>query len=244
MIAAPVASASCVTSSPPTTSDSLFASARSIPSPSAATVGTSPAEPTIALRTRSHSVVVISRTSASWPAQHLAVRPRLGGARGGVLVGERDPPDAVRGRLLDQRLPGVGRAQRDDLELVRARHDVERLDADRAGRAEDHEAAGHAAQSSGAATTRARDRLAHDRLCRDSDGPALGEPQRPELTSDTFTRSGPAAEREPDPRAARLVRRRLADGDPARPALIDRDRPPCAARRARGCARSCGSCRR
>ena len=46
----PVASASCVTSSPPTTSDSLFASARSMPSPSAATVGPSPAEPTSAFR--------------------------------------------------------------------------------------------------------------------------------------------------------------------------------------------------
>ena len=68
MIAAPVASASAVTSSPPTTSDSLLASARSIPSPSAATVGTSPAEPTIAFSTRSHSHSVISRTSPSGPA--------------------------------------------------------------------------------------------------------------------------------------------------------------------------------
>ena len=38
-IRAPVASASWVTSSPPTTSDSLLARARSIPSPSVATVG-------------------------------------------------------------------------------------------------------------------------------------------------------------------------------------------------------------
>ena len=67
MIARPVASASWVTSSPPTTSDSLLASARSIPSPSAATVGTSPAEPTIALSTRSQSASVISRTSPSGP---------------------------------------------------------------------------------------------------------------------------------------------------------------------------------
>ena len=42
-----------MTSSPPTTSDSLLASARSMPSPSVATVGPSPAEPTSALRTRS-----------------------------------------------------------------------------------------------------------------------------------------------------------------------------------------------
>ena len=68
MIGAPVASASCVTSSPPTTSDSLLASARSMPSPSVATVGTSPAEPTIALSTRSQSHSVISSTSPSAPA--------------------------------------------------------------------------------------------------------------------------------------------------------------------------------
>ena len=67
MIAAPVASASCVTSSPPTTSDSLLASARSIPSPSVATVGTRPAEPTIPLSTSSQSPSVISRTSPSGP---------------------------------------------------------------------------------------------------------------------------------------------------------------------------------
>ena len=39
MICAPVASASAVTSSPPTTSDSLLASARSMPSVSATIVG-------------------------------------------------------------------------------------------------------------------------------------------------------------------------------------------------------------
>src|SRR3954464_7273913 len=55
MICAPVASASWVTSSPPTTSDSLLARARSMPSPSVATVGPSPTEPTSALSTRSAS---------------------------------------------------------------------------------------------------------------------------------------------------------------------------------------------
>ena len=44
---APVASASAVTSSPPTTSDSLLASATSIPSVSATIVGPRPAEPTM-----------------------------------------------------------------------------------------------------------------------------------------------------------------------------------------------------
>ena len=50
---APVASASAVTSSPPTTSDSLLASATSMPSVRATIVGPRPAEPTIALSTRS-----------------------------------------------------------------------------------------------------------------------------------------------------------------------------------------------
>ena len=66
-ICAPVARASSITSSPPTTSDSLLASARSIPSPSVATVGRSPAEPTMAFRTMSHSQPVISSTIPSEP---------------------------------------------------------------------------------------------------------------------------------------------------------------------------------
>ena len=68
MIAAPVASESCVTNSPPTTSDSLLASARSMPSPSAATVGTRPAEPTIPLSTRSQPASVMRETIPSGPA--------------------------------------------------------------------------------------------------------------------------------------------------------------------------------
>jgi hypothetical protein len=67
MICAPVASASWVTSSPPTTSDSLLASARSMPSPSVATVGPSPTEPTSALRTRSAPDSITSRISPSGP---------------------------------------------------------------------------------------------------------------------------------------------------------------------------------
>src|SRR3954447_6698154 len=67
-ICAPVASASCMTSSPPTTRDSLLASARSMPSPSVATVGPRPAEPTSALRTRSASASTTSRTRPSAPA--------------------------------------------------------------------------------------------------------------------------------------------------------------------------------
>src|SRR4051794_17547575 len=65
--AAPVASASAVTSSPPTTRDSLLASARSMPSPSVATVGPSPAEPTSALSTSSAPDSTTSSTSPCAP---------------------------------------------------------------------------------------------------------------------------------------------------------------------------------
>src|SRR4051794_27003283 len=67
MIDAPVASASAMTSSPPTTRLSLLASARSMPSPSDATVGPSPAEPTSAFSTRSAPLSVTSFTSPSGP---------------------------------------------------------------------------------------------------------------------------------------------------------------------------------
>ncbi len=94
MICAPVASASWLTSSPPTTSDSLLASARSIPSPSAATVGPRPAEPTSALRTRSASASTTSRTrpsgpSSTWPSVHAS--PARAAA---WLSARRDPVDA------------------------------------------------------------------------------------------------------------------------------------------------------
>ena len=75
--------------------------------------------------------------------EHLAVGPRLGGAGGGVGVGERDPAHAVADGLFDERLPGARGAQADDLEIVGARDHVERLGADRPGGAEHEETAGH-----------------------------------------------------------------------------------------------------
>ncbi len=138
MSCAPVASASAVTSSPPTTSDSLLASARSIPSSAPTTSGPRPAEPTIALRTRSAPDSATSSHQALGPGEHLAVGPRLGRPRGGVGVGQRDPAHAVRARLRDERLVRGARGQADELEARRA-DDVERLRADRAGRAEDEE---------------------------------------------------------------------------------------------------------
>jgi hypothetical protein len=77
---APVASASAITSSPPTTSDSLLASATSMPSVSATIVGPRPAEPTIALSTRSASDSATSRTSPSGPVS-TSPRVQLSAAR-------------------------------------------------------------------------------------------------------------------------------------------------------------------
>ena len=68
MIRASVASASAVTSSPPTTRLSLLASATSMPSVSATIVGPRPAEPTIAFRTRSAPDAATSSRTPSSPA--------------------------------------------------------------------------------------------------------------------------------------------------------------------------------
>ena len=74
------------------------------------------------------------------PGQHLAAGPGLRGARGGVGVAERDPPDAVRAGLRHERLVRALGRQPDELErLRRACDDVERLRADRARGAEDQE---------------------------------------------------------------------------------------------------------
>jgi len=75
--------------------------------------------------------------------EHLAVGPRLRCPRGGVPVRQRNPLHAVSPSLLDERLPRAVGGQPDELELVRAPHDVERLRADRARRAQDQQAAGH-----------------------------------------------------------------------------------------------------
>ena len=74
------ASASAITSSPPTTRLSLLASARSMPSPSAAIVGPSPAEPTIAFRTRSGSDSRDQVADALLAGQHVARQPGSPGA--------------------------------------------------------------------------------------------------------------------------------------------------------------------
>ena len=119
----------------------MLASARSMPSPSVATVGPRPAEPTSALSTRSQSVSVISSTRPSAPAQHLAGR-MLGRPRGRVRVGQRDPldPEArAPARAASSQLEAAARP--DHLELVGALDHVERLRSDRAGRPDDEDPA-------------------------------------------------------------------------------------------------------
>ena len=140
MSCAPVASHSAITSSPPTTSDSLLASATSMPSVSATIVGPEPGRADDRVEHEVGAGLGDEPHEPLGPGEHLAVGPRLGGARGGVGVAERDPVDAVRARLRDQRLVRALGGEADELErLGRARDDVERLRADRAGRAEDQE---------------------------------------------------------------------------------------------------------
>ena len=82
----------------------MLASARSMPSPSATTVGPSPAEPTSAFSTRSAPDSTHQLADPLLAREHLAVEARRG-PLGRVGVGERDAPDAVLARLLEQPLP-------------------------------------------------------------------------------------------------------------------------------------------
>ena len=67
-ICAPEARAAAITSSPASTSDSLLASSRRLPARAAARVEASPAAPTIAATTVSHSGPATRLSSAGWPA--------------------------------------------------------------------------------------------------------------------------------------------------------------------------------
>ncbi len=58
-------------------------------------------------------------------------------------IDKRDPPHAVRTRLLHEHLPGALRGKTDQLQLVAALEHVERLGADRAGGTEDEQALSH-----------------------------------------------------------------------------------------------------
>ena len=140
MSCAPVASHSAITSSPPTTSDSLLASATSIPSVSATIVGPEAGGADDGVEHEVGAGLGHEPDQPSGPASTSPSVHASRGARGGVGVAERDPIHAVGARLRDQRLVRALGRQPDELERVgRARHDIERLHADRAGGAEDQE---------------------------------------------------------------------------------------------------------
>ena len=83
------------------------------------------------LSTRSAPDSATSRIRPFGAGEHFAAASTLGGARGRVLVGERDPRHAVLDRLLDERDVVAPGGEADDLErLRRALDDVERLGAD------------------------------------------------------------------------------------------------------------------
>ena len=134
------ASASCITSSPPTTRLSLLASARSMPSPSVATVGPSPAEPTSPFRTRSAPDSAIRRTHALGPAQHLSPVPGVAGPLGGARLRERDPRRRRARRPARAAAPTARRRRGPTTSSSSLRATTSSACvADRAGRAEDHE---------------------------------------------------------------------------------------------------------
>ena len=89
-----------------------------MPSVSATIVGPRPAEPTMRVE---HEVGVRLGDELDEPlgaGEHLALSPDLGRARGGIVVGQRDPAHAVRARLPHELLVRGARGQADDLELV------------------------------------------------------------------------------------------------------------------------------
>ena len=71
--------------------------------------------------------------------EHLSPAPGVVGALGGAGLRERNPRHAVLDGLRQQALPRLGGGEPHDFELFARTHDLERLLADRAGRAEDHE---------------------------------------------------------------------------------------------------------
>ena len=131
-----------VTSSPPTTSDSLLASATSMPSVSATIVGPRPGRADDRVEHEVGAGLGDEPHEPLGPGQHLALGPRLGGAGGGVGVADSAiRAHAVRARLRDQRARARARrtGRRARTRSPRAGDDVERLRADRAGGAEDGE---------------------------------------------------------------------------------------------------------
>ena len=233
---APVASASGITRSPPTTSDSLLASATSMPSVSATTVGPSPAEPTIALSTRSAPDSATSRTSPSGPAS-TSPSVHASAARAAASAS----PSAIRStpcssasatscsceRSADRPTSSNSSPARGD--------DVERLEADRAGRAEDQQPFHRRSMMAASGNPGLRQR--HYQGCRDR---RRARDRRPRRRPRRVRR----ARRAPPPALLRACR---GSADAAQEARADRHRRACAGcatttRSAPGCAGSGATC--
>ena len=136
--------AAAVTSGPPATSDSLFASASRAPVASAASVGPRPREPVIPLSTVSAGVVAVSSVAASGPASTStpgSSRRSAAAAPGSATATRRTPCATACAASSATSVPPAARPTTRN-RCGRRRDHVQRLRADRAGRAEDDDAAG------------------------------------------------------------------------------------------------------
>ena len=133
--------ASGITRWPPATSVSLLAVATILPARSAARTGRRLTTPPVPTTTRSTSSRVASRSSASGPPTRSVPAGRSSPASAGAIAqGDRGRTKA-RGLLREQAGVRAGR-ERDDPECLRMRvEDLDGLAADRAGRAEERDAA-------------------------------------------------------------------------------------------------------
>ena len=121
---------------PPAMSDSLLASARRFPAARAASVTGSPAKPTTPLTATSATPAMRRQRVGPGPQLDPGGQQVLQRRRAAV-VGEGDDRGAELLGLGGQQLDGSSRAERHDLEPAgRGPHDVERLRADRPGRAD------------------------------------------------------------------------------------------------------------
>ncbi len=182
-------------------SDSLLASARVVPASSAASVGRSPTAPVIAVE---HDVAL----TTGGLGRGLLPEPGEGGRELGDL-------------RLEELAVGPARGQADDAEPVGVGADeVERLRADGAGRAEDHDVAG-----------------GHRRQCVRSRAGPYARVERPEPHAADLDERGPGRRRRPGGRPtrrrprARSARRRR--GRPSRRRRARRRSPPGSVRPAR-----------
>ena len=136
-----------ITRWPPATSVSLLAVATTLPARSAASTGRRLTTPPVAMTTRSTSSRVASASSASDPPRRPCRRQVQAGQRG--RIAERDRGRTEPGGLFGEERPVRAGRQRHDPERIRmAGQHVDRLSADRTGRADQRDATGAASRRS------------------------------------------------------------------------------------------------